>query len=158
MKTMKYWSSFLALAGIVLMSACNQGGQNRFDLAAARKAVEEGNKMMMDHIMKGDSVGMANMYAAGAKIMAPGLPGVAKENIQHFAHGMMANGGMDFRLNTVDVWGNQDLLSEEGSWSLFDGNGTQLDHGKYIVLWKQENGQWKLFRDCWNSDGPVGGK
>lgn len=155
---MKHLSSFMALACIMLMSACNQVAQNSFDLVAARKAVEEGNKMMMDHIMKGDSVGMTNMYAAGAKIMAPGFPAVAKENIQSFAHGMMANGGMDFRLSTVDVWGNQDLLGEEGTWSLFDGKGNQLDHGKYIVLWKQENGQWKLFRDCWNSDGLVGGK
>jgi len=53
---------------------------------------------------------------------------------------------------TIDVWGNGDLLAEEGTASLFDQKGTELDHAKYLVVWKKENGQWKLFRDIWNSD------
>jgi ketosteroid isomerase-like protein len=53
---------------------------------------------------------------------------------------------------TIDVWGNGDLLAEEGTASLYDQKGTELDHAKYLVVWKKEDGQWKLFRDMWNSD------
>ncbi len=31
----------------------------------------------------------------------------------------------------------------------------ELEKGKYIVLWKKEEGKWKLFRDCYNSDMPL---
>jgi ketosteroid isomerase-like protein len=36
-----------------------------------------------------------------------------------------------------------------------DKDGKQIDKGKYIVLWKKEDGKWKLFRDCYNSDLPA---
>jgi ketosteroid isomerase-like protein len=32
-----------------------------------------------------------------------------------------------------------------------------LDKGKYIVIWKQEDGQWKLHRDIFNSSMPPPG-
>lgn len=38
---------------------------------------------------------------------------------------------------------------------ILDKDGKQLDKGKYIVLWKKEEGKWKLFRDCYNSDLPL---
>jgi hypothetical protein len=31
------------------------------------------------------------------------------------------------------------------------GNG---DTGKYIVVWKRQDGVWKLHADIWNSDAP----
>ena len=53
---------------------------------------------------------------------------------------------------TTDIWGNDDLLAEEGNVSAFDQKGTEIEHAKYLVLWKKENGQWKIFRDMWNTD------
>jgi len=35
--------------------------------------------------------------------------------------------------------------------------GYVLDKGKYIVIWKQEEGQWKLHRDIFNSSMPAPG-
>jgi ketosteroid isomerase-like protein len=32
-----------------------------------------------------------------------------------------------------------------------------LDEGKYIVIWKHEDGQWKLHRDILNSSRPAPG-
>ncbi len=35
------------------------------------------------------------------------------------------------------------------------GDGSKnVDKGKYIVVWKKENGDWKVWRDIWNSDNP----
>ncbi len=154
MKTLRLQTPFLVSVVILLISACSQNSKNTFDLTAARKGIDEGNKAIMEFIMKSDSVGVSNMYTADAKIMAPGGPAVPKEQIRSFIHTLSVMGIKDFRLKTVDIWGNQDLIGEEGTWSVHDDKGTELDHGKYIVLWKQENNQWKLFRDCWNSDVP----
>jgi ketosteroid isomerase-like protein len=36
------------------------------------------------------------------------------------------------------------------------GEGDQvLDTGKYVVIWKQEDGQWKLHCDIFNSSMPA---
>jgi ketosteroid isomerase-like protein len=32
--------------------------------------------------------------------------------------------------------------------------GKVVDRGKYIVIWKREQGQWKLHRDIWNTSMP----
>lgn len=59
------------------------------------------------------------------------------------------------KLTTSSVWGDADLVVEEGGYEMTDKSGTHIDHGKYIVLWKEENGQWKLYRDIWNSSMPM---
>jgi ketosteroid isomerase-like protein len=59
-----------------------------------------------------------------------------------------------FSLESTDVYGNPDLVVEEGKFTVGDGSGKTVDEGKYIVLWKQENGKWKLWRDMWNSNNP----
>ena len=44
---------------------------------------------------------------------------------------------------------------ETGRYELYDAQNKILDKGKYVVVWKQENGEWKLFRDIFNSDLPA---
>jgi hypothetical protein len=33
-------------------------------------------------------------------------------------------------------------------------DGKVLDKGKYIVIWKKEDGTWKLHRDIWTTSVP----
>ena len=50
--------------------------ESSFDLAAVRKAVDEGNQSLSDLLKKGDSTGFATLYCADAKVMGPGGPAV----------------------------------------------------------------------------------
>lgn len=45
-----------------------------------------------------------------------------------------------------------DVVVGVGQCTLGAGNGDVLDHGKCIVIRRNENGQWKLNRDFWNSN------
>jgi ketosteroid isomerase-like protein len=54
-------------------------------------------------------------------------------------------------LETVEVEGHGDTAVEVGKFTLKSEGGQVLDQGKYIVIWKQEEGQWKLHRDIFNS-------
>ena len=126
-----------------------------FDLAAAKKAVEEGDKSFGELLRKGDSVGVANLYTTDAKFMAPNTPAaVGRAAIQTVIAGFINAGMTRFDVHSGEVWGYEDLVSEEGTWTYSDKDGKQLDNGKFVVLWKMEDGKWKLFRDCWNSDNP----
>ena len=66
---------------------------------------------------------------------------------------LAAMGVKSFTLNAGDITGNADQVVETGTWEMGDGSKT-IDKGKYIVVWKKENGNWKLWRDIWNSDNP----
>lgn len=57
-------------------------------------------------------------------------------------------------LITVEVWGTEDLITEEGEISLF-AEEDEVYQGKYMVLWKKDDGKWKLFRDIFNSNLPA---
>ena len=46
---------------------------------------------------------------------------------------------------------HEDTAIEIGKHTLRGEAGNVMDSGKYAVLWKQEDSQWKLHRDIWNS-------
>jgi ketosteroid isomerase-like protein len=62
---------------------------------------------------------------------------------------------VNITLNTTDLWGYDDLLTEVGTYTLTSKDGKEVDKGKYIDLWKMEDGKWKLHRDIFNSDLPC---
>ena len=37
------------------------------------------------------------------------------------------------------------------SFTLTGADGQIADHGKFVVIWRNEGGTWKLFQDIWNS-------
>jgi ketosteroid isomerase-like protein len=51
-----------------------------------------------------------------------------------------------------------DLAAETGKYDLTGADGTVLDSGKYVVVWKREGGHWKLHRDIWNTSMPAPAK
>lgn len=127
-----------------------------FDLGAAKKAIDEATVAFMNFVKKGDSTGIAGLYASDAKVLGANMPAVSgKKEIESAFGQMLATGIGSATLTTVDVWGNESLVAEEGTFTLMDKAGKEVDKGKYIVLWKMEDGKWKLFRDCWNSDMPM---
>ena len=137
-------------------TATDAGTKSAFDLDAAKKAIDETKAAFGDFIKKGDSTGVANLYASDAKVMGSNMPAITgKAAITSAFAGFINSGVGGATLTTTEVWGTESMVSEEGTYSLSDKSGKELDKGKYIVLWKMEDGKWKLFRDCWNSDAPL---
>ena len=127
-----------------------------FDLTAAKKDIEEANRNFCGMLSKSDSVGLANSYATDAEMMVPNAPAVVgRKNIQTEISNIINSGATKLDLKTINLWGDEGMLIEEGILTLATKDGKQLDKGKYIVLWKKEDGTWKLFRDCFNSDLPA---
>jgi len=125
-----------------------------FNLDSAKQSIEHQNAAFQTAFENSDSVGLGNLYTSDAKLMIPGGNSVVgRAAITSFAAQFLK---MKLKrvAKTVDVWGNGDLLAEEGAVSLYDQKGTELDQAKYLVVWKKEDGQWKLFLDMWNSNRP----
>ena len=137
-------------------SGADQEAKPAFDLAAAKKYIGETNQAISDLLAKGDSTALANLYTTDAKMMPPNEAIISGRNNILATWGYFVRNGMTgYKITPIDVWGSEALVGEEGTWTFSDKEGKELDHGKYVVLWKMEDGKWKLFRDCWNSDMPV---
>ena len=138
-------------------SATNTAAETKstFDLAAARKSIDSINNVFSSLVKKGDSVGLAALYASDAKMMAANMPAATgQKEIQSALGGMISTmGAIDLALTTTNVWGADPLAIEEGTVKISK-DGKEIDNGKYIVIWKMEDGKWKLFRDIFNSDMP----
>jgi len=134
----------------------NEETKSTFDLAAAKKTIDSLNVEFGTLVSKTDTVGLASMYTADAKMLPPNMPAASgKKDIQTTFSGLFAaTGPIGLTLTSNDVWGTEALVSEEGSYTMTDKSGKQIDKGKYIVLWKMEDGKWKIFRDIFNSDNP----
>ncbi|WP_333599690.1 YybH family protein [Flavobacterium sp.] len=127
-----------------------------FDMAAAQKSIDSLTVVFTEAFNKGDASGVANCYTADAKFMPPnttskdGMPAIQTEIENYFKSGVAK-----LEIKSTGLWGNENLLVEESNWTISDKDGNHLDHGKSIVAYKKDKGQWKLFRDCYNSDMPC---
>lgn len=151
-------AAFISCGGNDSSSAGTEGKETTpsFDLAAAKTGIEATNAEFGDFIAKGDSVGIASLYTSDAKVMGGNMPAVSgRAAIQSTFAGLLSMGIGSGKLTTTEVWGINDLVAEEGTYTLTSKDGAEMDKGKYIVLWKMEDGKWKLFRDCFNSDLPA---
>lgn len=155
----------LSSFSILAITSCNNAEKSNtttkkeskvFNIDTARKEIDKANLEFVDLFNKSDSIGLANMFTSDGKSMEPNEPAfTGRKAIQTHYSIVMNAGANKLGLVTTGLWGDSKMLSEEGEFTFIDKNGKQLDKGKYIVLWKMEDGEWKLFRDCYNSDLPM---
>jgi uncharacterized protein (TIGR02246 family) len=101
---------------------------------------------------KGDSHALAELYAADAYVLPAGSEMVhGRQAIQGFWDNAMKQLG-DGKLTTVDVQPlGPDAAREIGTFSFkTKGNAPEVVDGKYVVVWRKMNDQWKLAADIWN--------
>ncbi len=124
-----------------------------FNLSEVKKSIEATNKQFSDAVVKGDSATVVGFYHADAKVLPPNMPAGNRTTLGSMSKQLPAMGVKSFTLKVSDVSGNADQVVETGTWEMGDGS-KDIDNGKYIVVWKKENGNWKVWRDIWNSDNP----
>ena len=132
--------------------SASQQNISTFNLDSAKQSIAHQNAAFQKAFETSDSVGLANLFTSDAKMMMPGSPSVVGRAAIGSTVAMFMKMNVKREAKTIEVWGNEDLLAEEGTASLFDQKGVELDHAKYLVVWKKEDGEWKLFRDMWNTD------
>ena len=152
----------LICSSIFVFISCNNSSDNTnkvesqkdstsFDLSKAKSVIENMDAKFSDAVRKGDSATMASEYADDAMVFPPNSEVVKKEGIESFWGGLLRMGVKDFKLTTDDVTGNADMLAETGRYEVLGVGNKSLDKGKYVVTWRNYNGNWKIFRDIWNT-------
>jgi uncharacterized protein (TIGR02246 family) len=104
----------------------------------------------------GDAAGIAALYTESGQLLPPNSDFVVgRPALQAFFQGLMNMGIKAVKIETIEVEGYGDTAYEVGRYTFKNEGGQVLDQGKYIVIWKQEAGQWKLHRDIFASSLPA---
>lgn len=156
-QTMKKLLFFAIIA--TSLFACQSATKPAFDLANAKKEIEAANQEITDFMAKGDSVSLTNAYGKDGALMVNYMPSIkGKDKIAAFWGGFIKLGIGGIKLTTLEVWGDENYITEEGLFEINAKDGKQVDNGKYIVVWKKEDGKWKLHRDMSNTNLPLATK
>ncbi len=126
------------------------------DNLKVRNEITSANEAFMYAFNQGDASGLAALYTENGQILPPNSEFVTgKEAIQSYWQAMMDMGIKEVDLEIVEVEGHGNTAIEVSKCTLKGEEGQILDKGKYIVVWKKVNGQWKLHRDIFNSSTPM---
>jgi ketosteroid isomerase-like protein len=119
----------------------------------ARAAVDAAGKTFSAAVAAGDTAKIAE----DAQAFPPNSTRAdGRAAIQKMWADFLATGVKKIDLKTLEVEQSGDYAYEVGTYSISGEADKHLDHGKYVVVWKRVGGQWKLFRDIWNSDMAAG--
>ena len=128
-------------------------------LATATRATVEirrMNDLFEANFERGDAAAMASLYTPGGQLLPTGMAAIqGTEGIKAFWQGAMDAGLKQLKLQTQDVEELADTAIELGHYTLFGPDAQSVDHGKYLVVWKEQHGQWRLHQDIWNSSVPA---
>jgi ketosteroid isomerase-like protein len=145
---------------VVLLSSCNNEPAKTaegpaFNLDSVKTAIAASNAAYSSCFATGDSMKFASAYTTDACVNPPNNPRICgTQGIMAFFNGAVKMGVKNLKITTEEVMGGADAVAEVGKYELMGDKDAPLDKGKFIVVWKTENGKWKMHRDEWNSDNP----
>jgi ketosteroid isomerase-like protein len=120
-----------------------------------RAAIEKQNAAFSAAFARGDVAAVAAAYTDDAIAFPPDADMVrGRAAIQGLWQSLRDAGAKSLSLTTVDVHASGGLAAETGTAVLKiqpPGGAEQSQSVKYVVVWKQQAGSWKIFRDIWNA-------
>lgn len=150
----------LAMVAVLVAAGCTPAAPPAQDVAADKAKLEADASSWFTFLDKGDTAGMANLYAEDALLAPPAVPAIAGRSAikAYFEADLpkMRAAGLTIKNGTVtgaDVSGDMGWIT--GYYTVVDGSGAAVDSGNYMSVHKRTNGQWLYIRDTWNSDRPT---
>ena len=130
--------------------------KSTFDLVKAEKEIQLRLRAFENALKNGDSIEIGNLYTIDAEILNNGSPStVGIDNIVKDFGEMIRDSITGSAFTTTGLWGNNELLVEQGTGFFAHANGKVVSRGRYLVVWKKDDGKWKIFRDTFFSDGKL---
>lgn len=156
----------IALAGL-FFSACNNRPSSNSEIAVknadtldineVRKIIEDQtNRFTAAHITK-DTAFLNNIFTQDARVLPPNSEAViGRKDIAQLNFDWVNYGVYEFKETSTNLYGTTDFLIDEGTYFLRYGDEKTVENGKYINIWKQENGEWKIYSNIWNTSEQLG--
>jgi uncharacterized protein (TIGR02246 family) len=129
------------------------------DESAAETQIRQVDKEWQAAFGTRDPNAIAQFYMENGVLLAPGAPmAQGREAIANSWRSTMMelkNFHLEFAPTKIEVASSGDLAYEMGTYSLaYEGvdDVQEHDNGKYVVVWKKADGNWKAAADIFNTD------
>lgn len=120
-----------------------------------RQEIAAANDKFMAAVEEQDAAALAAFYTEEAQVLPPNSDFVTgQEAIQGFWQAVMDMGIRRAELETVELEDHGETAIEVSKLTLYAEGDAVADKAKYMVVWKQKEGVWKLHRDIFNSSMP----
>jgi uncharacterized protein (TIGR02246 family) len=147
---------FACLLSIVLVAGCTAPEENVELTPDFNEFVKAAALTWNDAWAEGDAESIGNLYARDALLLPPGSGPIAgRDSIQaYYAMGMAMDPGGSITM--LEAFSAGEFGYERGTYTSVNAEGEQTDYGKYLAVWKLVDGEWKLYRDTFNSSTMLG--
>jgi len=150
------------LSGLLFACSAQSASDDATAVTGAEheQAIREINEQWLALIRDHDAAAVSNLYTADGAMMAPGAPiAQGQPALEKAWSGLMQmpGFGLTFEADQILVASGGDMALDRGTYQLsLDGpDGATKDIGKYVVVWRNVDGQWKVAADIFNSDGAA---
>ena len=132
--------SFIILSTLISFTSCEQKVTEKIlefeqtDLTTLEKEIELRLREYENSLQNGDSIALGNMYTVDAEII-PST--VGRKNIIKVFGSMIRDSITGSSFKTTKLWGNDQLLVEDGTGTWSHTNGTVVGSGRYLLVWKK---------------------
>lgn len=149
----------LVLALTFLIGCADDVRDDDYDVEGVQSEIEATNARFESYVSGQQWDSLAALYTDDAIMMPQGAPMQRGPNAirEGFAQMGQQGGVSNIQLETVEVEASGDLAYEIGQYTLEGQGGTQIDRGKYLVVWRRDGDTWRLHRDIFNSDSVTSG-
>lgn len=103
-----------------------------------------------------DAAGLAALYTEDGQLLPPDGEVVSgRAAIQEFVAKNNPPDGPTFEFATNETLVFGDYAHRQGSFTVKAPDGSALESGKFIQLWKKVDGKWLIHRDMWSRNAPA---
>lgn len=121
-------------------------------MAPIHSGIALANQAFMKAFNNNDAAAVSLCYTQDGQILPPtSEPITGRPGIEAFWRMVMDMGIKSAALESVEVVEYPGGAYEVGRYVLKTAAGQVADHGKYLVIWRDEDGAMKLYRDIWNT-------
>ena len=136
-------------------SSAPKAENSTLDKQWAKSFVDSINAKFSEQIASGDSAALASHYWPDAELLLDNSEVVKGKDILNAWGAAIRMGIKEMTFSTTDITGSPTFMIETGNYEMKDGKNSLIDRGKYVVVWENRNGEWKLYRDIGSTSMPA---
>lgn len=117
-------------------------------------AIKEQVKKFSSYLMTDQREEVVKMYTSDAKIFPDGTDILEDDGLSNYWNPENRSWKTTYhKVTPVEI---KVIGSEAYDWGYYEGRSSNGDRtsewkGKYVIVWRKEEGEWKIYLDIWNS-------
>ena len=149
----------LTLAVSFLVSCATTPPPPQDTTAEDMNAIKAASEQFVDAFNRGDAAALAALFTEEGYLLPPNSPMiVGSAAIQAHFQAVLDAGVGDLQATTIELHVSGDMGHDVGKYTLTiqpeEGEAIS-DNGKFVTVWKRQNGTWKIDVDIFNSSLPL---